>query len=77
MRITVSRALAVSAPLPLISQAAVSVNAAPAPSNCWYVVFSLTVMVWLPAPLVLAKAIGVCCCRPRVTLRGEEYGHAR
>ena len=35
-----------SAPLVSISQAEVSVNDAPAPTNCWYLVFSLTVMVW-------------------------------
>src|SRR5689334_2402841 len=29
-------------------------------------------MVWLAEPLLDAKAIGVCCCRPRVTLRPAE-----
>jgi len=63
------RVPAESAPLPLMSQAAVSVNEAPAPSNCWYVVFSLTVIVWLALPVLPAKFTGVCCCRPRVTVR--------
>ena len=56
-------------PLLFSSQAAVSVNDAPPPSNGWYVVFSLTVMVWLAEPPAGPKVIGVCCCRPRVTLR--------
>jgi len=46
--------LAESAPLEFISHAAVSVNEAPAPTNCWYLVPSLTVMVWLAAGLLAA-----------------------
>jgi hypothetical protein len=64
--ITSLRVAADSAPLPLMSQAAVSVNE---PSNCWYVVFSSTVIVWLAPPVLPAKLTGVCCCRPRVTVR--------
>src|SRR4051812_14860183 len=67
--ITDARVPAESAPLEFINQAAVSVKEAPAPMNCWYRVFSLTVMVWPAAALVAANAIGVCACRPRVTLR--------
>src|SRR5512142_1081885 len=63
-----SRVEADSAPLPCISQAAVSVNDAPAPSNCWYVVFSSTVTVW-PAEPPEPNDTGACCWRPRVTLR--------
>jgi hypothetical protein len=36
---TWSRVLALTTPLLLSSHAALSVNDAPAPSNCWYVVF--------------------------------------
>src|SRR5690348_1822313 len=60
------------APLEFISQAAVSVNDAPAPTNFWYLVFSFTVIVWAPPGLLPAKEIGACCCRPRVTLRPPE-----
>ena len=49
-----------------------SVIDAPAPTNCWYLVFSFTVMIWPPPPLPEANEIGVCCCRPRVTLRPPE-----
>src|SRR5215469_11449318 len=70
--ITWLRVVADSAPLEFSSQAAVSVNDAPAPMNCWYVVFSLTVTLWLPAALVLANEMADCCCRPRVTLRPPE-----
>src|SRR6266536_4143392 len=67
-----ARVAELSAPLEFISQAAVSVNDAPAPTNCWYRVFSLTVMVWLALALLLANAMGACCCRPLVTLRPPE-----
>src|SRR3981189_6388 len=29
-------------------------------------------MVWFAAALLAAKEMGVCCCRPRVTLRPPE-----
>src|SRR3569833_3503096 len=60
-----------SAPLLVISQAAVSVNDAPAPVNCWDRVFSLTVRFCAPLP-PFPKAIGGCCCSPRVTWRPPE-----
>src|SRR5436190_11540496 len=67
--ITALRVSGVSAPLPFISQAAVSVNDAPAPSNCWKVTFSSTVTVWLAPALLPAKLTGACGCSPRVTFR--------
>ena len=45
---------------------------APAPTNCWYLVFSLTVTTWPPLPVPDVKLTGDCCCRPRVTLRPVE-----
>src|SRR6201999_578703 len=69
LRMVSSRVVEDSAPEEFISHAAVSVNDAPAPSNCWYVVPSLTLMVAWPDPLPAEKLIGVCCCRPRLTTR--------
>src|SRR6266700_6828077 len=61
-----------SAPLLPSRKADVSVIDAPAPTNCWNLVFSLTVMFWPLLALPAAKLIGACCCRPRVTLRAAE-----
>ncbi len=58
-----------SAPLLPSRKPLVSVIDAPAPTNCWNFVFSSTVMFAPPAVLPAWKLIGVCCCRPRVTLR--------
>src|SRR5439155_15050612 len=70
LRMTVSRVSSLSALLLFISQAAVSVNDATAPTNCWYRLFSSTVTVWLAAGLLSAKEIGVVCfSRPRTTDR--------
>jgi hypothetical protein len=71
-RITWLRVVAEIVLLLLSSHAALSVNDAPPPSKDWYVVFSLTVIVWFAVPPAGPKFTGVCCCRPRVTLRPAE-----
>ena len=67
--IVASRVAGLSAPLEFSSHAAVSVNEAPAPANCWYRTFSSTVTVSSAAALVPANATGACCCSPRMTVR--------
>src|ERR1700722_7651300 len=70
--ITWLRVVADSALLLPSKEAAVSVIEAPAPTNCWYLLFSFTEMVTPPLPLPEVNEIGVCCWSPRVTLRPPE-----
>src|SRR5881394_2751883 len=70
---TASRVAALTGP-PRSRYAVESVMDAPAPSNCWYVVPSLTVMVWLAVPPAEPNEKLGCWARPRarrVRVRGR------